>query len=84
MRPDDLRDWLQVRPFAPFRIHVTNGVSFDVRHPDQAAVFRSTVNIAVPPSPGQPAGPEVRPVTVALIHITYLEPLPAPPPPSAN
>jgi hypothetical protein len=31
MRPDDVRDWLNERPFKPFRISLTNGITFDVR-----------------------------------------------------
>ena len=34
MRPDDFLQLLRTRPFAPFRIHATDGQTYDVRHPD--------------------------------------------------
>lgn len=83
MRPEDIRRWLQLEPFQRFRVHLTNGISFEVRHPEQATVGRSTVIITVPPS--IPRGfPEERHITVALLPITHLEPVGPPVPPSIN
>jgi hypothetical protein len=72
MRPDDVRQWLQIRPFEPFRIHLTNGVTFDIRHPDQATVGPSAVTLAQPASEALTQ----RTWTIALLHITHIEPLP--------
>lgn len=74
MRPDDLLELLRTIPFEPFRIHLSDGAAFDVRHPDMAIVQRSKVTVAVP-GPRGPDGPAERTVNCALVHITRTEPL---------
>lgn len=76
MRPEDLRDWLQKRPFQRFRIHLTDGRDFEVGHPEQAIVMRATVIVGVQPGPGQGEALMNRDWEIALLHITYLEPVP--------
>ena len=73
MRPEDVREHLDCRPFEPFRILMSDGETFDVRHPDLCIVARSTVYVGL-------ADPKQRRVAVrvahcALIHITRIEPL---------
>jgi len=34
MAPEELRDTLKQQPFEPFRLVKTDGVSYEVRHPD--------------------------------------------------
>jgi hypothetical protein len=72
MRPDDLLELLRAAPFEPFRIHLSDGVAFEIRHPDMAIVQRSKVTVAVPGSEG-PDGPAERTVNCALVHITRTE-----------
>ncbi|MGA2035914.1 MAG: hypothetical protein ABSG68_27005 [Thermoguttaceae bacterium] len=72
MRPDDVLQMLRARPFQPFRISLSDGQQYEVRHPDNAIVFRSTVLVAVP-GPRGPDGPAERSVTCALVHITRME-----------
>jgi hypothetical protein len=36
MNPDDLIALMRQQPFQPFTVHVNNGTTFEVRHPDQA------------------------------------------------
>lgn len=74
MRPNDIIELLRARPFEPFRIHLSDGTAFDVRHPDMAIVFRSKVTVAVPAAQ-QPDGPADRAVNCSLTHITRTEPL---------
>jgi hypothetical protein len=38
MSPGDLRTYLLARPFKPFRITMTSGQTYDVRHPEMVAV----------------------------------------------
>ncbi len=74
MRPDDVRQFLQERPFRPFRITLTDGRSYEVRHPELAMVGRSIVAIGVP-SAGESEPVFDRLITVSLIHIMQIEPL---------
>jgi hypothetical protein len=72
MRPDDVLQLLRARPFQPFRISLSDGKRYEVRHPDMAIVARSTVMVGVPGRSG-PDGPVERVVTCALVHITRME-----------
>lgn len=74
MRPDDLREHLERRPFVPFRVHLTGGAFFDIRNPDMAEVTRNTLHIALPLE-----GDRQRFAVIASVHIVWLEVvLPAP------
>ena len=72
MRPDDVLQLLRSKPFQPFRISLSDGNQYEVRHPDNAIVSRSTVLVGVP-GPRGPDGPAERVVTCALMHITRME-----------
>lgn len=74
MRPQDILNLLQRRPFEPFRICMSDGEVFDVRHPDLAMVGRSTVLVGIPmDATGEPVFDRF--VNCALIHITRTEPI---------
>jgi len=64
---------LRTTPFEPFRIRLSDGVSFDIRHPDMAIVQRSKVTVAVTGSEGP--GLAERTVNCAPVHITRTEAL---------
>jgi hypothetical protein len=72
MRPDDVLQLLRARPFKPFRISLSDGQQYEIRHPEIAIVSRSTVLVGIPGSRG-PDGPVERVVTCALVHITRME-----------
>ena len=42
MRPADLLLMIRATPFAPFRIRLNSGRTFDVRHPEMVKVGRSS------------------------------------------
>ncbi len=74
MRPDDLLQELHKRPFQPFRIYLTDGSNYEIRHPELVAVGRSRMFI------GRPAPEETRPLFddylfVALLQINRIEPV---------
>ena len=75
-RPHDIAAELRRRPFEPFRIHTTDGASYDVRHPDGVLVSPTRVLIVVPLQ-GESLPMFERCDSVALLHITRLEPLPS-------
>ncbi len=72
MRPEDILELLRATPFEPFRVYLTDGAAYEIRHPDMAIVQRSKVTVAVP-GPATPDGPAERTVNCALIHITRTE-----------
>jgi hypothetical protein len=69
-----LLEMLRHRPFVPFRIHLTDGSTYEVRHPDLAMPGARSVLIGIP-SRDLPEGVYDRFVVLALVHITQLEPL---------
>jgi hypothetical protein len=68
MRQEDLGDLLRRQPFLPLRLHITNGVVFEIRHPDMARVGRSSLTLALPPEPL-----EERFAVISLLHIVWIE-----------
>jgi hypothetical protein len=80
MPPADLLQALRRRPFVPFRLHVSDGTVYDVRHPEllMLAVGSAVVGL---PSASLPLPQVERYEIVDLRHIVRLEPLaPAPTP----
>ena len=73
MRPEDIQAFLKKEPFQPFRLTLTDGRTYDVRHPELAMVGRSTLIIGLP-APDDPAPVYDRFVTVSLLHIMQMEP----------
>ncbi len=74
MRPDEVLAFLRRQPFEPFRMHLTDGTTYEVRHPDQCIVTRSAVHVALPaPNANYARGLAV----YGLLHINRLEPIPA-------
>ena len=70
----DLREWVEAEPFRPFRLRLTNGRTYEITHPTLIWPSRRTVMIGMPDNPAEPDVPGDH-VTVALIHVTELEPL---------
>jgi hypothetical protein len=73
MRPEDVREFLQHRPFVPFRITLTDSREYEVRHPEMAMVGRSAVVIGLP-APSDAGAIYDRFVWVSLMHIMQMEP----------
>jgi hypothetical protein len=71
MRPDDVLEKLRTVPFQPFRLHLSDGTKFDIRHPEFAIVTRSKVVVGVPEI-GGPQGLAQRTVDCSLLHITHI------------
>jgi hypothetical protein len=68
MRPDDLRPYLERQPFQPFRLHLSSGAFFDIRHPQMVHIARSTLTVGFPLE-----GNLQRFAVVALVHVVWLE-----------
>jgi hypothetical protein len=74
MRPEELMELLRVRPFVPLRIHLTDGQTYDVRHPDLVLVLRQRVDVGLQPDPA--TGVLERVAHCSLLHIVRVEELP--------
>jgi hypothetical protein len=77
MAPQDI--WKEVRrkPFMPFRITLTEGGTYEVRHPEFCLVSLNSVNIGLPMS-GDPDSFAQKIVTIDVSHVVKLEPLDVP------
>ena len=73
MPPADLLTYIRQRPFIPFRIHLTDGKTYDIAHPEMVMPGIVSAVIGVPVSPAEPL--YGRTETVALRHIVRLVPL---------
>jgi hypothetical protein len=83
MTMNELRNALRLTPFRPFRVFVTDGGSYDVRHPDLCMIGPRIAVIGIPPA-GQSEPILERYAVVDLIHVTRLEPLDSPLSPNNN
>ena len=50
MRLQDFKKLLDRRPFAPLRVHLSNGSFYEVPHPELADLTVETLVITLPPS----------------------------------
>lgn len=76
---------LHQKPFVPFRLHVSEGTVYDVRHPDLVIATVGFVAIGYPDPEHQ--GMALTVDIVNMNHIIRIEPIatpPAPTPASAN
>jgi hypothetical protein len=73
MRPEELVKLLRRRPFLPLRFHMTDGQTYDIRHPDLVMVSRSYATIGMTPDPG--TGVLDRVEYCSLLHIVRVEEL---------
>jgi hypothetical protein len=81
--PDELATALRRRPFVPFRLTLTEGSTYEVRHPELCMAGRRSAIIGLA-APNDPDLLFERSVTVDLFHIVKLEPLETAAPPQAN
>ena len=56
MMPEDIRQKLLTKPFVPFRMLITDGTSYEIRHPDCVYVTRTHIVIAPELSGDLPKG----------------------------
>lgn len=72
MQRHELLEVLQSRPFQPFRIFVSDGATYVIRHPDLVWVSPTSALVGAPE--GDRAGPAIERFNIVdLGHITRLE-----------
>jgi hypothetical protein len=75
MRPEDLLERLRKWPFLPFRIHMTDGQSYDITHPEAVLVLRNRAIIGLRPDPA--TNMPDRSEQIALLHVVRTSEIPA-------
>ncbi len=73
MRPADILKQVKGKSFVPFRMHLSDGSHYDVRHPEMIIVSHTVVSVGIYGS-SDPTMPEFV-VMCDPIHITRLEPI---------
>lgn len=72
MNLETFRDLLAECPFKPFRLVMSSGLTYDVRHPEMAFLTRSDILVGIDEADdGIPAHFKI----CALLHVTAVEPL---------
>jgi hypothetical protein len=72
MTGETFRKLLAARPFKPFRIVMSSGDAYEVRHPEMALVTKGEILVAVDEDDdGIPADFQI----CAALHVTAVEPL---------
>jgi len=66
------KDLLAQRPFKPFRLVMSSGQAYEVRHPETAMLTRTSILVGVDAADdGVPAEFKI----CSLLHVTAVEPL---------
>ena len=71
-----LKDLLSRFPFEPFRVRLSSGDAYEIRHPEMALLLRNGIYVALPEKPSN--GTEELPdkaVWCSLLHVAALEPV---------
>jgi hypothetical protein len=76
MTVQTFRDLLAARPFRPFRLVMSSGQTYEVRHPEMAMLTRTSILVGIDiADDGVPAEFKI----CSLLHVTAVEPIsPAP------
>ena len=74
MTYEDLQEVVHRRPFEPFRLLISTGITFDIRHPDLIVVERRSAQVGVTRDPDGEL--YYRSVKIDLLHVVAIEELP--------
>jgi hypothetical protein len=73
MRAEEFQELFNIRPFTPFTIFLTDGVVYEIRHPEQAVLTRSALHIKMTAVENNLRMTKL--IRCALIHIVRVETL---------
>ena len=71
MRAEELMQLVRRKPFQPFRVHVTTGQHYDIRHPEFIIVQRQSAEVGVDPDPK--TGVVDRVEYISLLHVVRFQ-----------
>ncbi len=78
LAPESLRAELRRQPFVPLRMHLTDGKTYDIRHPEMAMITSREVYVGrKETSPGSGIAKECD--LVSLLHVVRVEQMPLSP-----
>ncbi len=69
MKPEELIEVLAEQPFVPLRLHMSNGRTHDIRHPEMAIVGEDVVALGIAQEDSE--RPRIR--LVSITHINEIE-----------
>lgn len=69
MKPEELIEVLAEQPFVPLRLHMSNGRTHEIRHPEMAIVGEEVVALGIPQEESE--RPRIR--LVSISHINEIE-----------
>ena len=72
MTLEAIKEILNRRPFEPFRITMSSGTVFEVRHPEMAALAKSRMMVVLPEADGSPSE---RVEYLSYLHIAHIQTL---------
>ena len=72
MRPNEIQEVLRRQPFQPFRVRLSTGQAYEIRHPEFAALNRFSLFVG---DPATGEGLPDRMIQCDLLHVVALEPL---------
>jgi hypothetical protein len=71
MSPDGIRKLLRQQPFKPFRLVMSSGREYEIRHPEMAMLLQNDILVGVDITDnGMPAEFDICP----LLHVASIEP----------
>jgi len=71
MTAQDVRTLLKAQPFQPFRLVMSSGQSYEIRHPEMVFLKRTLICIGVDVEDGIAADFRL----CSLLHVTAIEPI---------
>lgn len=71
MQAEEIQSLLRRQPFEPIRLHLTDGKSFDIRHPDMVILTNRSIEIGVPIRAGSKIAQQVH--YCSLLHVVRTE-----------
>jgi hypothetical protein len=82
MRAEEFSQLLRTRPFVPLRIHLTDGKTYEIYHPDLVLVLHQCLDIGVGADPATGVVDAVD--HCSLLHVVRVEELPTPSQPASS
>jgi hypothetical protein len=72
MTLQDFQRLLKAQPFQPFKVHLSNGEVYEVRHPEMAFLMRTKLVLGLDPDKSGYADDWAM---ISLLHVASIEPV---------